>query len=214
MGTGQGSVISPLLANIYLHYVFDLWAERWRRREATGDMIIVRYADDIVVGFEHESDATRPHAGQAPGDKGRATPAYALRHPRTGGMAQTSRSRLLCLPRSADKFSIARRVSWPHCATLAPRPSKAQSKGPLCLGTNVEARQRMASSTPHPSPVAQRPLRRQTLKVGAVCVNWHARICAGGGQQWPSLPRTSRVQHGQRQLWSAPAARNIVAAWV
>ena len=47
-GTGQGSVISPLLANIYLHYVFDLWAERWRRREATGDMIIVRYADDRV----------------------------------------------------------------------------------------------------------------------------------------------------------------------
>jgi RNA-directed DNA polymerase len=45
-GTGQGSVISPLLANIYLHYTFDLWAERWRRREATGDMIIVRYADD------------------------------------------------------------------------------------------------------------------------------------------------------------------------
>src|SRR5215469_7776401 len=58
-GTGQGSVISPLLANIYLHYTFDLWAERWRRREATGDMIIVRYADDIVVGFEHESDARR-----------------------------------------------------------------------------------------------------------------------------------------------------------
>jgi group II intron reverse transcriptase/maturase len=46
-GTGQGSVISPLLANVYLHYVFDLWAERWRRREATGDMIMVRYADDL-----------------------------------------------------------------------------------------------------------------------------------------------------------------------
>jgi RNA-directed DNA polymerase len=58
-GTGQGSVISPLLANIYLHYVFDLWAERWRRREATGDMIIVRYADDTVIGFEHETDARR-----------------------------------------------------------------------------------------------------------------------------------------------------------
>src|ERR1019366_8853815 len=53
-GTGQGSVASPLLANVYLHYVFDLWAERWRRREAMGNMIIVRYADDIVVGFEHE----------------------------------------------------------------------------------------------------------------------------------------------------------------
>jgi len=58
-GTGQGTVISPLLANVYLHYSFDLWAERWRRCEATGDMIIVRYADDIVVGFEHESDARR-----------------------------------------------------------------------------------------------------------------------------------------------------------
>jgi RNA-directed DNA polymerase len=58
-GTGQGSVVSPLLANVYLHYAFDLWAERWRRREATGDMIIVRYADDIVVGFEVEADARR-----------------------------------------------------------------------------------------------------------------------------------------------------------
>src|SRR2546423_13873134 len=58
-GTGQGSVASPLLANVYLHYVFDLWAERWRRREATGDMVIVRYADDIIVGFEHEADARR-----------------------------------------------------------------------------------------------------------------------------------------------------------
>jgi RNA-directed DNA polymerase len=58
-GTGQGSVISPLLANIYLHYVFDLWAERWRRHQATGDMIVVRYADDLIVGFEHETDARR-----------------------------------------------------------------------------------------------------------------------------------------------------------
>jgi RNA-directed DNA polymerase len=58
-GTGQGSVISPLLANVYLHYVFDLWAERWRRREATGDVIMVRYADDIVVGFQHEDEARR-----------------------------------------------------------------------------------------------------------------------------------------------------------
>src|SRR6202011_178004 len=51
--------ISPLLANIYMFYAFDLWAERWRRRDATGDMIIVRYADDFIVGFEHEADARR-----------------------------------------------------------------------------------------------------------------------------------------------------------
>ena len=58
-GTGQGAVISPLLANVYLHYVLDLWAVRWRQREATGDMIIVRYADDFIVGFQHERDARR-----------------------------------------------------------------------------------------------------------------------------------------------------------
>jgi len=58
-GTGQGSVISPLLANIYLHYVFDLWADRWRRREAQGEVVVVRYADDLVVGFELEDDARR-----------------------------------------------------------------------------------------------------------------------------------------------------------
>jgi group II intron reverse transcriptase/maturase len=58
-GTPQGAVISPLLANVYLHYVFDLWARQWRRREACGHMIVVRYADDIVVGFEHEDDARR-----------------------------------------------------------------------------------------------------------------------------------------------------------
>jgi RNA-directed DNA polymerase len=58
-GTPQGAVASPLLANVYLHYVFDLWAKQWRRREATGNVIFVRYADDIVAGFEHEADARR-----------------------------------------------------------------------------------------------------------------------------------------------------------
>jgi RNA-directed DNA polymerase len=58
-GTPQGGSISPLLANLYLHHVLDLWAERWRRTRAHGDVIIVRYADDFVAGFEHESDARR-----------------------------------------------------------------------------------------------------------------------------------------------------------
>ena len=56
-GTAQGAVISPLLANIYLHYAFDLWAHKWRRHEAGGTVVIVRYADDIIVGFEHKADA-------------------------------------------------------------------------------------------------------------------------------------------------------------
>jgi RNA-directed DNA polymerase len=58
-GTPQGAVISPLLANIYLHYVHDLWAEQWRRRHAQGAMIVVRYADDTIIGFEHRADAVR-----------------------------------------------------------------------------------------------------------------------------------------------------------
>lgn len=56
-GTPQGAVISPLLANIYLHYAFDLWARQWRQRHAQGRMIVVRYADDLVLGFEHRDDA-------------------------------------------------------------------------------------------------------------------------------------------------------------
>jgi RNA-directed DNA polymerase len=61
-GTPQGAVASPLLANIYLHYLFDLWADRWRHHHAHGGVIFVRYADDIVCGFEHEADAKRFHA--------------------------------------------------------------------------------------------------------------------------------------------------------
>jgi RNA-directed DNA polymerase len=58
-GTPQGGSISPLLANVYLHYVFDLWAQRWRKTHAHGDVIVVRYADDFIVGFQHRADAER-----------------------------------------------------------------------------------------------------------------------------------------------------------
>lgn len=58
-GTPQGATISPLLANVYLHYVFDLWADNWRKRNACGDVVIVRFADDVVVGFQLRSDAER-----------------------------------------------------------------------------------------------------------------------------------------------------------
>jgi retron-type reverse transcriptase len=57
VGTPQGSVISPLLANVYLHYVFDLWIEAWRKKVARGDVILVRFGDDLVVGFESRAEA-------------------------------------------------------------------------------------------------------------------------------------------------------------
>jgi group II intron reverse transcriptase/maturase len=59
LGTPQGAVISPLLANVYLHHVFDLWIEAWRKKVARGDVIVVRYADDLVVGFESRAEAER-----------------------------------------------------------------------------------------------------------------------------------------------------------
>jgi RNA-directed DNA polymerase len=59
VGTVQGGSISPLLANVYLHYVFDLWVQRWRRTQTRGDVVVVRFADDFVVGFEHRAEAER-----------------------------------------------------------------------------------------------------------------------------------------------------------
>jgi group II intron reverse transcriptase/maturase len=64
-GTPQGGIISPLLANIYLHYVLDLWAQQWRKRHARGQMYIVRYADDFVMGFQFEQDARAVHEALA-----------------------------------------------------------------------------------------------------------------------------------------------------
>jgi RNA-directed DNA polymerase len=61
-GVSQGASVSPLLANVYAHYVFDLWAHQWRRRHARGQVVIVRFADDAVVGFEYREDAERFHA--------------------------------------------------------------------------------------------------------------------------------------------------------
>ena len=66
MGTPQGAVISPLLANIYLHYVFDLWVQAWRKKHARGDVIVVRYADDTVLGFQAQTEADR-FSGGPPG---------------------------------------------------------------------------------------------------------------------------------------------------
>ena len=60
-GTPQGAVVSPLLANIYLHYAFDLWVQQWRKRSAKGTVVVVRYADDIVLGFQYQPEADRFH---------------------------------------------------------------------------------------------------------------------------------------------------------
>lgn len=78
-GTPQGSGIGPLRANVFLHYVFDLWVHQWRRRHARGRVIVCRYADDMVLGFQHEDDAQTMLAALAP-RKRRQPPPEAYRH--------------------------------------------------------------------------------------------------------------------------------------
>ena len=69
-GSPQGASVSPLLANVYLHYVFDLWVDWWRRHQARGDVIIVRFADDFIVGFQHRAGrATVPRPSFASGSR-------------------------------------------------------------------------------------------------------------------------------------------------
>ena len=102
VGTPQGAVISPLLANIYLHYVFDLWAQQWRQRHAQGDVIMARYADDIVVGFERPADAERFWADM----RGRLAEFALTLHP--------GKTRLIEFGRHAAKNRRARRLGKPE----------------------------------------------------------------------------------------------------
>ena len=116
-GTGQGSVISPLLANIYLHYALDLWAERWRRREATGDMIIVRYADDFIVfsprTSKFESDMPSHGVGlrDVPAGSGRSR--HDRRSARSRSEPRASKTSSLSDLGQLQQESLPGRIGWP-----------------------------------------------------------------------------------------------------
>jgi RNA-directed DNA polymerase len=126
-GVPQGGSISPLLANIYLHYVFDLWADQWRRKHAAGEVVLVRYADDFVVGFEKESDAREFHEDlkarlgrfnlELAADKTRIIHfgAQALRHKNDGGGGKPGTFNFLGFTHICDKtrkgaFIVLRRT--------------------------------------------------------------------------------------------------------
>jgi group II intron reverse transcriptase/maturase len=101
-GTPQGATASPLLANVYLHYVFDLWAERWRKRTARGDVILVRYADDFIAGFEHKEDADRFWAD------------LAERFAKFGLELKAGKTRLIEFGRNAARTRQARKLGKPE----------------------------------------------------------------------------------------------------
>ena len=101
-GTPQGATVSPLLANVYLHYVFDLWADRWRKREARGEVIVVRFADDFIVGFQHRQEAERFRA------------ALAARLSEFGLALQAEKTRLIEFGRLAAQNRAARSQGKPE----------------------------------------------------------------------------------------------------
>ena len=260
-GTPQGASISTLLSNVYLHYVFDLWVHQWRSRQARGGVIVTRFADDFVVGFEHRGDAERFRADlrdrfasfglelaeektrliefgryaaerrqarglpkpetirfsrihahlrenerdgmvrAAAGHEQKAVTSEATRgqnraaatpkpaHPRARPMAGKRRARALQLLRSARQRRGGLSVPRSGGATLAngaPAPQPAHQPD---MGAHSPPQSPMATTYPHPAPMAQRAVRRQNPRQEPSALDAHAGICAGGGRQRPSLPR-------------------------
>ena len=261
-GTPQGAVISPILANVYLHYVFDLWTHRWRRK-ATGDVIVIRYADDTIVGFQHEHEAkaflhdlqermrefelalhpakTRlirfgRHAAKQREERGEGKPEtfdflgfthFCTRSRKWGSFVigrKTIKKRML-KQLQAVKMELRRRMHDPIAKTGAwlksdaqrvsellcrfwkqPEPvvvlqrgamaldQVAQATQPACIHELGEVHQLNRPLLPvdqDTTPTAMSPLRRQNPREEPGALAAHAGICAGGGQQWPSLPRPS-----------------------
>ena len=259
-GTPQGAVISPILANVYLHYVYDLWTHRWRRK-ATGDVIVIRYADDTIVGFQHEHEAkaflrdlhermrefelalhpakTRlirfgRHAAKQREEHGEGRPEpfdflgfthFCTRSRKWGSFVigrKTIKKRMLKKLQEV-KMELRKRMHDPIAKTGAwlkrmlkghlnyyavsgkqPEPvvvlqrgamalaQVAQTTQPACIHELGEVHQRHRPLLPvdqDTASTAMSPFRRQNPREEPGALAAHAGICAGGGQQWPSLPR-------------------------
>ena len=261
-GTAQGASVSPLLANVYLHYVFDLWAHQWRRRHAHGDVILTRFADDYIAGFEHRDDAERfladlrerfakfglelhpektrliefgrfaaqrrQGAGLGKPETVRVPGLHARRARRAGtdgsrSSASPSKKRMRAKlsevkteltqtpasTRSPNKdaglpASSAGTATTTPCRATATRSSRSATRRPgtgtgrsgaaaSATALNWERMHRIATRwlpparVTHPDP--RRAIRRQNPREEPSAVVPLAGICAGGGQQWPSLPR-------------------------
>jgi len=167
VGTVQGGSISPLLANIYLHYALDLWSEQWRRRHARGDMVIVRYADDWVAGFEYRGDAERfeREVGQRLKDFGLALHAGKTRLIEFGRFARENRRR-----RGTGKPETFDFLGFTHCCGTT-------SKGKfmvLRLTSSKRLRAKLHAVKDELRKRMHRPIAEQGKYLRAV-VNGHAR---------------------------------------
>ena len=179
-GTPQGAVISPLLANVYLHYVYDLWVRQWRQRHARGDVIVVRYADDTIIGFEHQQDAERFLAdlsarlaefglGLHP-DKTRLIEfgRNAIANHRSRGLGKPKTFDFLgfthycATRRSGSGFVLGRanERAGDHCVssspdrTLASCRSATRPEASVAVATDEADRQSLSAISTHPPPMA------------------------------------------------------------
>ena len=274
-GTPQGAVISPLLANIYLHHVYDQWVHQWRQRCAAGDVIVVRYADNSIVGFEHRREAEQfladlkarlarfglnlhpdktrliefgrnaianrrarslgkpetfdflgvqallrdpagrrrlrarkeadgqAHANQTSGDQGAAQGdpprwdrwARQMACPGPAGL-----DGLLCC---ADERLRDLGIPASHDRTLAWRADAPQPATSIDVDPNEDDRRPVLANPSHPASVAGEAVPRHHPRWEPGALAAPAGICAGGGQQWPSLPRPRQVRaaHRSSQDW-------------
>ena len=139
---------------MYLHYAFDLWADRWRRREATGNVVIVRYADDIVVGFEHEADAVRFREALA----SRLASFSLTLHPDKTRLIQFGRHAAVDVGHELGRVehrSCTQRVPRQGGGTLETLAPAAQPAGLHHLGADEKARLRLVAETTYPASMAE-----------------------------------------------------------
>jgi len=188
IGTPQGAVISPLLANLYLHYVFDLWLEAWRKKVAKGNVVAVRYADDLVVGFQHRAEAER------------FLQDFRTRLAKFGLELHPEKTRLIEFGRFARKNRASRGEGKPESFTFLgfTHYCGINKAGKFTIRRQT-ARKRLEAKLKQVKQTLRARMHEPVPKVGA----WLARVLSGFYQyhavpeNWVSLNRF-RFQVGQR----------------
>jgi len=202
-GTPQGAVVSPLLANVYLHYVFDLWVEAWRQTVATGDVIVVRYADDLVVGFQHRAEAER-FLGE-----------FRDRLAQFGLELHAEKTRLIRFGRFAALNRQERGQGKPETFTFLGFThycGTRRSNGSFIVWRKT-AKRRMAAKLQAIKTELRRRMHEPIPVVGA----WVQKVVTGYDQYHAipgNLDRLSVFHHRLRRLWARLLGRRSQRGWI
>jgi group II intron reverse transcriptase/maturase len=203
VGTPQGAVVSPLLANVYLHYVFDLWVEAWRQTVATGDVIVVRYADDLVVGFQHRAEAER-FLGE-----------FRDRLAKFGLEVQAEKTRLIQFGRFAALNRRERGQGKPETFTFLGFThycGTRRSDGSFIIWRKT-AKKRMAAKLLALKAELRRRMHEPISRVG----EWVQKVLTGYYQYHAipgNLDQVSLFRHRLRRLWRTVLRRRSQRGWL